>query len=211
MDTNIWKKFIVDNVDKKSSNDTTGVVYVIEYGDYLKIGATSNINRRYRELFHQANDYFNIKIGNMFYTISHDKFFENEKRIHSLLSKYRKKNTELFDISLNDFFLHIENFNFDFSKTDKNYAGFYFAKYLVTNGLNGLKNKNNKKYSTNEIDKMFKDTYCPYCNDDEFGEIMSIIFSINKPNNSNNYVLYLLTKMQNIIVQSNERYLKSII
>lgn len=58
---------------------------------------------------------------------------------------------------------------------------------------------------------MFKETYCPYCNDDEFGEIMSIIFSINKPNSSNNYVLYLLTKMQNIIFQSNERYLKSII
>lgn len=208
MDNNIWQEFIPGDYNTQNQNDIMGVVYVAEYGNYLKIGATSNINRRYKELSHQANDYFDLKIGRVFFTISHNRFFKNEKRLHNLLLKYRKENTELFNISLDDFFSYIDDFDFDFGKKNKGCDILSFGKYVLSNGFY---NKNNKKTSGQEIDKLFRDVYCPYCTDEEFSEIMSIVSSLSEVNTSNNYFLYLLTKMQNIIFRSNERYLKSII
>lgn len=78
MENNLWNTFSLNN---HYQIDSGGVVYVMEYGKYLKIGSTTDINRRYKELVRQANYYSNTNIGKVYFTIIHDKFVENEKKI----------------------------------------------------------------------------------------------------------------------------------
>lgn len=181
----------------------------MEYGTYLKIGSTTDINRRYKELVRQANYYSNINIGKVYFTVEHDKFLENEKRLHKLFSKYRRENTELFNVSLESFFDAVKNFEFNFEKNKHDSNLIDIVKKSIWNEQSFM--KLNCFYSKKELDDIFRSTYCPYCNDDEFNEVMYIISLINKPDNPTNYFLYLLTKMQNIIFQSHERYLETII
>lgn len=132
-----------------------------------------------------------------------------KKRLHKLFSKYRKENTELFDISLEYFFDIVKNFKFNFEKNKHNSNFIDIVKKSICNEQSSIELE--CSYNRKELDDIFRSTYCPYCNDDEFNEVMHIISLINKPDNPTSYFLYLLTKMQNIIFQSNERYLETII
>lgn len=203
MENDIWKEY--DKKEDISIPNGLGVVYVAEYEGCIKIGATSNINRRYKELSHQAVDYFNTIIGNVFYSIPHDNFLKNEKRIHDLLSEYRKEKTELFFLSLNDFFILIKDFIFDLDKKKDNCNIEIFKSILLNEHSNIL-----REDTEENVDKKFKNIYCPHCSIDEFNSIKKIMSLLNTSYNSKTYSLYLITKIQNIIFKSNEKYLKTI-
>lgn len=98
----LWEKY---NGNKIETVNKTGVVYVIEYGSYIKIGSTKDINKRYRQLYKQATEYGNVIIGDCYYSPFHEKYKETELCLHKIFEKKRKLKTELFNISLEDFLI----------------------------------------------------------------------------------------------------------
>lgn len=106
MDNTFWIKYDNDlKKDYKNNDNSLGVVYVIEYGDNLKIGSTTNIVNRYYQLKHMSEDYHSTKIGNCYFTKLHQKFTKNEHILHDVFKDKRINNTELFSISLDDFLM----------------------------------------------------------------------------------------------------------
>jgi hypothetical protein len=202
----IWTKYNYDNVKIPDGN---GVVYVIEYGDYIKIGSTKDIVTRYKQLYKQATDYCNVLIGECYYTVPHEKYKETEQNFHNLFIEKRKDKTELFNMSISEFFNSVQNFRIDLSKNENNNKPFIdgVINYVKYGDFN-FKNILDKGES---IEKSFRETYCKYCNDFEFEEIMDIMFKISDNWEDDLYFTYLRTRLQNIINNSHERYLETMI
>lgn len=203
----LWKKYNLDNVETVYNS---GVVYVIEYGDCIKIGSTQNITERYKQLYKQATDYCNVTLGDCYYTVYHEKYKNTELLLHKLLNEYRKQGTELFYISITNFFNIVKNIEIDISKNnnDKSEIFIDWAKNYMVGKFNIPKYYS---FDKSEINAIFRQNYCTYCDDSEFAEIMDIINKINTKGNTMTYFIYLLTKMQNIIFHSQERYLETLI
>lgn len=79
-----------------------GFVYACEYGDYIKIGSTKQPYTRLGTFIREAQNYGNSEIGRFAMSGAHTNYRENEKSIHFALSKFRKKGTELFNITFDD-------------------------------------------------------------------------------------------------------------
>lgn len=75
-----------------------GYVYVVEYGDYIKIGQSTNPYQRVRQLKMQAENYAPYKLGRIAITIPCSNYEKIEKLLHQFWSEFRKESTELFDI-----------------------------------------------------------------------------------------------------------------
>lgn len=115
----LWEKYNHDlDTSKHNKNEDKGVVYVIEYGDYIKIGSTLNMKTRYSQLYNQATRYGNVKLGECYITPKHERFRETEKRFHKKFDTRRKGGTELFDIPLKEFVDSTDNFELDYSPID---------------------------------------------------------------------------------------------
>lgn len=87
---------------EKTLGEYMGVIYLVEYGDMLKIGKSKQPYTRLKQIKNNAVRYGNIKIGRIAVSKPHTNYGENEKEIHSILKKYREGRSELFDISLDD-------------------------------------------------------------------------------------------------------------
>ena len=120
-----------------------GVVYVLEYGDCLKIGRTQNLSERIRSLVAQAKNYSRVKTGVVLYSASHINFCQNEKILHSAFKDKQIENGELFAMSIDEFIANIPNLLFEDMNTlythssDKNvkneiyvYAGWLNDTYV---------------------------------------------------------------------------------
>lgn len=81
-----------------------GYVYVIEYGDYIKIGQSRNPYNRITQLRMQAENYGTCKLGRVAVSIPCSNYENIEKLLHEFWSEFRKESTELFDIPF-DFFM----------------------------------------------------------------------------------------------------------
>lgn len=94
----VFDKTTYNNLPSFQAKDV-GVVYAIEMGDKVKIGFSTNPLKRYKSFIGNSR-YGNIELGRIAISKFHFNYKENEKQLHSLFKKYRKTQTELFDISL---------------------------------------------------------------------------------------------------------------
>lgn len=74
-----------------------GFFYVVEYGDYIKIGSSIYPYNRYRSFVGEAR-YGQKKIGRIAISCSHTNFRQNEHKLHKQYSEYRIEGTELFKL-----------------------------------------------------------------------------------------------------------------
>lgn len=72
-----------------------GFFYVVEYGDFVKIGSSINPYNRYITLKKQAQ-YGLQKMGRIAISCSHTNFRQNEHKLHTHYSEARIEGTELF-------------------------------------------------------------------------------------------------------------------
>lgn len=79
-----------------------GYVYILEYGDKLKIGTTKEPSKRLKSLKFTGKNYSDVLTGAILISKEHYNRFENEKILHKAFSDSRYGNGELFSISLNE-------------------------------------------------------------------------------------------------------------
>lgn len=73
-----------------------GYVYILEYGDKLKIGTTKEPWQRLKSLKFMGNNYSNVCTGAILVSKAHYNRFENEKILHGIFSDSRYGDGELF-------------------------------------------------------------------------------------------------------------------
>lgn len=86
--------------EKFPIKDYFGVFYVLEFGNNVKIGSTSNIAQRVKQLRQTAN-YANVKIGRIAVSQYHTNYVDNEEYLHKTFQRYRIQSTELFNVCFN--------------------------------------------------------------------------------------------------------------
>ena len=91
-----------------------GYIYILEYGNMLKIGVTSKPYSRLKSLSNLAEKYSNVSIGLMAISPIHYNYYENEKRLHNFFSAKRFKNGELFCLTIEEFFDSIEEVKLEY-------------------------------------------------------------------------------------------------
>ena len=89
---------VLKNIDILTNGTYMGVVYALEYGDFVKIGSTVHPYRRFVTLKNQAEKYGNVKIGKLAISGLHTNFRENERNAHREFEIRRQDGTELFNI-----------------------------------------------------------------------------------------------------------------
>ena len=96
-----------------------GRVYVIQFEDQLKIGASENVKRRIHEWSRllSKQGYGDKKIVSINYSEAHSNFYENEGIIHRHFKDQRINSTELFNLDLKEAATFIQTLTaYDFSK-----------------------------------------------------------------------------------------------
>lgn len=113
-------------------NKYFGIVYVMEYGEGVKIGYSKRPYTRMLALEHQANDYADMPTGRVAVSLPHTNFRKNEQLLHKEFECYRKQDTELFAVRLEAVAKSMEKLDLqDNSKEQEEDAKIF---------LNGMKN-----------------------------------------------------------------------
>lgn len=87
----------------QKEKDFFGRVYVIEFeNNLIKIGCTSDLKRRMKNLSIYIVAYGGNRIKKIAYTEPHVDYDENEKELHKIFKHRRKGDLELFDVSFED-------------------------------------------------------------------------------------------------------------
>lgn len=86
----------IKQIEDSRSNEYMGFIYVMEWGDNIKIGCTKSPYQRLKALKRQAEKYGNTSIDRVAITIEHTNYKENERIIHKQFEKHQIGNTELF-------------------------------------------------------------------------------------------------------------------
>lgn len=199
-----WMKYNGKNF--KFINES-GVVYVIDFGDYIKIGSTKNLNKRYKQIYANANYYHDTEIVDCYYTVHHERYKDTEQFLHKLFYDKRKPNTELFNMSIKYFLFKTKDININTEKIDRSRCNNFIESLKE---FIGSKNESIDETSSN-VDDLFRHTYCSFCTNNEFNEIMDIINMMNRYHDDELYFNYLLYKMAKIMYASQERHLKQLI
>lgn len=77
---------------------STGFVYALECGDYVKIGQTTKPDKRFYQIRQGAHNYGGVDTGRMAVSARIENYIEKEHELHSIFAKLRKEGTELFSI-----------------------------------------------------------------------------------------------------------------
>ena len=113
---------------------SSGVCYLLEVDNCVKIGCTSDPKTRYKALKHSIEKYGNSKIGRFYITKQCINYKEVESIIHNHFSDSRKNKTEIFNLSiedvLNENLSEILTFNNDYKKHEE----------MINKRLEALKN-----------------------------------------------------------------------
>ena len=104
-DQNIVQQFESEQ-DFKNSNvvcpegrkNWCGVVYAIEFGDYVKVGCTTDIQRRIAALSNTARNYAMTSLGRIALTGFCSNWYECEAKAHETLADYRINDSEMFSV-----------------------------------------------------------------------------------------------------------------
>ena len=102
---NEWKIFEKSEYDLLKEFDFSGFskdgyVYILEYGEYVKIGTTKEPYKRIKSLSALCRDYANAKTGRVAISPLHTNRNENEKTLQEFFVDKRIENGELFSVSI---------------------------------------------------------------------------------------------------------------
>lgn len=75
-----------------------GVVYILEWGAFVKIGCTTKIKERMAQLQRTARNYAGVKVGRVAVTPLHNNHYKTEASVHQYFGEKRFASGELFDI-----------------------------------------------------------------------------------------------------------------
>ncbi len=111
---NDFQIFNSDDIDHiKAIEDTApnyymGFIYILEYGENVKIGYSQKPNNRIKQLKRQA-EYGQLALGSIAISKPHTNYRENEKLLHQHFKQYRISGTELFFITLQQILSDLPN------------------------------------------------------------------------------------------------------
>lgn len=85
----------------RNNNPRLGFVYVVEYGDMIKIGIAANSRDRFLAQYKPAQQ-LGYERGRCFTSPAHHDYRNSERSLHKHFAEYRVPNTELFRIKFNE-------------------------------------------------------------------------------------------------------------
>lgn len=91
--------FDIDDLPGHVTECLGGCVYILQYGDHVKIGKTINLPRRLKELVARAQNYSNCDVTQIAHTEPLENYGEIETNLISDMSEFRINNGELFSCS----------------------------------------------------------------------------------------------------------------
>lgn len=94
-DAEVFKK-----LEKNKSSAYMGFLYIIEWGENIKIGCSKSPRTRYAALKRQAEKYGKERLRRIAISDEHTNYFDSEKIAHEIVSEHRLDSTELFSLSL---------------------------------------------------------------------------------------------------------------
>lgn len=109
----------VCDVPGKAKNDWLGYVYVIEYGEGVKIGHSTNLQARYKQITSNAKNYADVAVGRIAFAIAHTNHKENESILHKHFAEKRHGKSELFTLTLEEFLENVPVLQFKDDSEDK--------------------------------------------------------------------------------------------
>lgn len=104
--TEIWK---ILEIEKNNYNKHKGFVYVIDFGNCVKIGCTKKPYERLKHLCKMIEDYGSKKTIRFFVSDEHTNYRENESILHKLFGEERIIGTELFSVTFQEAVSMAEN------------------------------------------------------------------------------------------------------
>lgn len=81
-----------------SPHKGSGFVYVMEVGNYVKIGCTTKPDKRFAQIRQGATGYGGVDVGRFAISASVKDFYGWEARLHCKFHELRKEGTELFSV-----------------------------------------------------------------------------------------------------------------
>lgn len=96
-------------LDAQDKDTYKGYVYVCEYGNFVKIGSTSQPYTRFLALIRQGENYGDVTLGRFGVTKAHTNYRENEKELHDLFAIRRQDGTELFNVTFDNVIAEMGN------------------------------------------------------------------------------------------------------
>lgn len=81
-----------------NSAKSTGFVYALECGEYVKIGKTQKPDKRYSQIRQGAYSYGGVETGRMAISARMKDYGDKEAELHRKFTRLRKNGTELFSI-----------------------------------------------------------------------------------------------------------------
>lgn len=115
----VVNEFELKQLENEIKNSYLGVVYILQYGENVKIGSTNQPFTRYKTLKHNAEDYGNVKIGKISLSEAHTNYRRNESELHKIFRDYRRLGTELFNISFDNAIEKLGNIELEFLNDSK--------------------------------------------------------------------------------------------
>lgn len=109
------KFYDFNDLVKLKPQEYYGYFYIIEFGNYIKIGCTRKPYERIRSLKSQLENYSDGKLGRIIFSNECVNYTENEYLLHTHFKEFRKFNTELFDLSIEEFLGKYSNISIEFS------------------------------------------------------------------------------------------------
>ena len=85
----------------KRDDWSLGFVYVVEYGDMVKIGITCDPYDRFTSVYNPAKK-LGLKPGRVFISPAHRQYLKTERALHRHFAECRIPNTELFRIRFSE-------------------------------------------------------------------------------------------------------------
>lgn len=189
-----------------------GLVYVMQWGNCVKVGCSSNIYSRLMSL-NQTARYGGKEVTRIAITPFHYNYYENEKTAHKLLDRYRIKGTELFNVSF-DFAVEIVNSltlsdgKCEISRKERKINEFLDAvTYPMQESLNNIQCK------TDDYSKLLDDyiTLSKLYNDlmECFKGLLSVAYTMTK---SDAFALHTIYQVSSAVMNNSEsKYMSEIL
>lgn len=100
----VFVKVSIDELKEieRNRDGETGFVYLLQYGNRIKIGCTKRPYSRIMNWINIANNYSDVGIGEIYISIPHYNYLRSEKAIHKFFDGKRIPKTELFKISMEE-------------------------------------------------------------------------------------------------------------
>lgn len=89
-----------------------GVVYILEWGPFVKIGCTTKIKERMTQLQRMARNYANVSVGRVAVTPLHNNHRKTEANIHQYFDEKRFASGELFNVEFEEAVKFLKNVQF---------------------------------------------------------------------------------------------------